>query len=202
VIDLAAINTPCRGAGAAPVHERLTIQGGLVRGKGEGWSQGDGQAWMERRLARMNSRPLTCKRSHNEPSVGRPRPCGGALRPTRRRTRFKGGWCVEKGKAGAKATAKPGWKGDGVLDSRGAGARKRGRLEPRRRPSLDDGSIPRPAQDVCRPLAGDRIRLAIVVRIAAGTINLGHAYRGWVGCASCFSSPSVWSGHCSAPLHP
>jgi hypothetical protein len=31
------------------------------------------------RLARMNPRLSTCKRSHNEPSVGRPRPCGGAL---------------------------------------------------------------------------------------------------------------------------
>jgi circadian clock protein KaiC len=35
-----------------------------------------------------------------------------ADRRARERTRFKGGWCAEKGKAGAKATAKPGREGN------------------------------------------------------------------------------------------
>ncbi len=48
-------------------------------GKGEGWSQGYGQTWTGGRPARTNPRPSTCKRSHNEPSMGRPRPCGGTL---------------------------------------------------------------------------------------------------------------------------
>jgi hypothetical protein len=56
-----------------------SIYAGLVRGRWEGRSEGDGRTWTEWRLARMNPRPSTCKRSHNEPSVGRPRPCGGAL---------------------------------------------------------------------------------------------------------------------------
>jgi hypothetical protein len=34
------------------------------------------------------------------------------LSPLAERTRFKGGWCAEKGKAGAKATAKPGREGN------------------------------------------------------------------------------------------
>ena len=45
----------------------------------EGWSEGDGQPWTGRRSARANPGLSTCKRTHNEPSPGRPRPCGGAL---------------------------------------------------------------------------------------------------------------------------
>jgi hypothetical protein len=36
----------------------------------------------------------------------------GAVSSGFERTRFKGGWCAEEGKAGAKATAKPGREGN------------------------------------------------------------------------------------------
>jgi hypothetical protein len=41
-----------------------------------GWSEGDGQAWMERRPTRMNPRPWARKRADKECPMGRPRPCG------------------------------------------------------------------------------------------------------------------------------
>ena len=58
------------------VRSVLESRGSGAR-KREGWSQSDGQTWRGRRPARMNPRRSTCKRSHNEPLVGRPGPAAG-----------------------------------------------------------------------------------------------------------------------------
>jgi hypothetical protein len=61
----------------------LDSRGGWCAEKGKAGAKATAcQTWTGRQPERMNLRPSTCKRSHNEPSVGRPRPCGGALRPT------------------------------------------------------------------------------------------------------------------------